>query len=689
MAHFSKRLILSILVINLFALPVILLVAKNQQDSGTRASGPTENLTIGAESDVTQDIPDEVSNSYIEEQTVDSQVEVQEKSLAQTRTLAAPSNDTPTNNKLSKEVYGFLFHPFVTSTADNYLQYQYLTTLAYMGVSMQKNGLVSKENGPWRVWNSQAMHTITENAHKNGTKIHLTFVLFNTSKCPTCISELVATPQSRQKAVNTIMDTLKNSPNHVDGANINFEVPHTSDREEFTDFIKRLDAAMNAYNPKWTLVIDTFPSSTSGGGFDLQALSPYVDGFFVESYSLRAYKSTDYAGSFNTAAALNKVAENYLTKVPGRKVILGFPLYTYGWKTADNSLKSKRTGGTGLILYKEVAKDIRSFTVNYDSKQPSAWYSYPVCKNGRTTWRQVYYDNDKAFAAKFNIANNKNLGGVGFWAFNEDQGLMDVWNGIYTAFGDKTKLDKPVKKPGFVMPAATKVDKNCKPGNNLTPTPTKKPTGTVSVTPKPTTKPTANPTPTGTPVPTANPNSPTKIKVTIGLHGIGNTGTNQNPTSNVGNKIPNKKSVNFQFTIFGANSKKIQTVSQALSYNEGQGRYSGNVGISIPATDHYNIYVSAAGYLPVRIDSGITKNAVTTLPTTDLSTGDINGDSSRNLLDWILLQACSNFNATRNTTLCPDSSSKLSNSDLNADGKVDEIDNNLWLIEFRSGASGN
>lgn len=70
------------------------------------------------------------------------------------------------------------------------------------------------------------------------------------------------------------------------------------------------------------------------------------------------------------------------------------------------------------------------------------------------------------------------------------------------------------------------------------------------------------------------------------------------------------------------------------------------------------------------------------IPATNLSTGDINFDQERNLLDYNILLACSIFKS-RNKTLCPANSDFMALSDMNSDGIVDQTDMTLLLQEYR------
>lgn len=643
MDRLTKKIIIAVILIQLMLLPVLLIATKKQQEVRSRAAEPGNEIQI---TDQTQGMAEIDASAP----SVQAQIET---------TINTPANsiaNVTRNTKIKKEVYGFLWYPYVESDndrADAHLQYPYMTTLAYAGLVLKKDGTISHTNTPYQVWKSQRLKKILNDAHSSGVKIHPRIALFN-SGGNNSVGELLNSTTNRKKAVVSIITEIKNSPNPIDGVNIDFEPVPSSSRDEFTAFIKNLRVEMNKIDPKLEIVVDTFASTAVyEGGFDLKKLSNYVNGFFVMSFTLVSPKSSDVSGSLNPYQALNKVADQYLAKVPGDKIILGFPFYTGIWKTKDSTNRSEKIAGTGSssIMYYDAYSQGEHYGINYDSKQKTAWYSYPCGK----TWKQVYFDNEKAHTDKFQIANDKNLKGVGFWTLSQNKGSLDMWKAIYNDFADKTSLAQPTPKPGFTKTRFSP-DPNC-------PNP--------SVTPK--NSPT--PAPSGTPTPVL---SDAGLTLDIKLLGIGLTG----------NENPKKTTAKFNIDVFAPDAAKIGSFSNNLPYDQASGTYKGNVPINIPAANLYNLYISSPSYLTIRVDKELQLDT-NLIPAVTLSPGDINEDLSRNILDWNLLNACSIYNRIRNKTLCPDNSNYMTNSDLNSNSIVDADDITLWLQQFRRGISGN
>ncbi len=608
--------------------------------------------------------------------TLENSTQTSSTFQADTGATKTTSTFSPVNNtKLTGTVYGFLWYPYVDSDSDKasaYLQYPYLTTLAYAGLTLKKDGTVNQTNTPYKVWKSARLQKILKDARSSGVKIHPRFATFGTDE----VNYLLSTETRRKKAVASIISEVKNSPVPVDGVNIDFEPVPTASRDNFTLFIKDLRTELDKIDPKMEIVIDTFASTAkSEAGFDLKELNKYVDGFFVMSFSFKSKSTSSKAGSFNPISAYRNTADAYLAKLPAEKIILGFPFYTNRWSTKDNSLNSakRNNSGGGLILYDDARAEGNAYENKYDMKEQSAYYSYYLCSSEEKGWHQVYYDNEKAQIAKFGVAKSKGLAGIGFWTFNQDKGSMETWNAIYEVFGDKTKLSAPIPKLGFEELTFTP-NKNCKPpidsaGGTTSPT-TKTPTKTPTIKP-PTSTPTIIPT-------TGN----TTLNLIVGLQGIGKTGTNTVPNLLSGNMSPIKTNAKITLQITGPNGTNIKNISQNLTFDKTSGLFQGAVKINIPESGIYNIFISSPGYLAKRIDAELTKDQINNITKTNLSTGDLNNDQERNLLDYNILLACSIFK-TRNKTLCPENSESIILSDMNSDGSVDQTDFTLWLQEYR------
>ncbi len=632
----ARVVVLAVILIQLVLLPIIIIASKQQKETRSQAS---QNVVQA----------DEMTAEGNSTSREISDFDAYAQPAAVTTKNQYVASSVVSNPKLKREVYGFLPYWEVNDNADTYIQYPMLTTLSYFGIGMKSDGTIRTDAGPYKTWRGEKLKVILINAKAQGVKIHPAIVLFD-GKGEDRVGDFLSNPESRSNGVKNIVEELKNSPVPVDGVNIDLEIPSSKDRANLTLFIKDLRAEMDKTNPNWTLVIDTFGSTARAfGGFDLPELSKYVDGFFIMSYHLIDPQKSPVAKSKNPVGGLEKIVDQYLKVVPREKIILGFPLYTGEWITKDDSLHSAKVegaGGGGQALHQEALQKFYSFGGGYDDVDKSAWVAYPTCDDGKKMWKQIYFDNQKAQMDKFSLANTKNIGGIGLWAINQDKGYLDLWNAIYETFADKSLASAPSAKPGFIKPPELKLDPSCSPQGNPTPKDT----------------------------------AATTLNLSVGLIGIGDTGDSIS-SKRSGNKNPSKKDLNIELTI--TNQTESKKISRLLTYNSVSGKYEGNAPISF-TEGVISFEVVAPGYAKYQSQITLNKAVKSYKVIFDLSPGDVNEDGKKDILDWNLFLACSDFKEKRQTAVCPQDSLQRKLSDLDSNNAVNQDDLNLWIREFNA-----
>lgn len=217
------------------------------------------------------------------------------------------------------------------------------------------------------------------------------------------------------------------------------------------------------------------------------------------------------------------------------------------------------------------------------------------------------------------------------------------------------------------------------------PTSTPTPTNTPIPTQRPIPFPTVIPTPTNiflSPTQAPTPTSfGTRFKLDIFLHGIGKGGDSANQ-GGLGNMLPihTKRVVSLEFYENGTDFL-LYRIDGTVDFNSLEGNFIGviDTGSYIP-NGSYILKLRSPSYL-VKSFSGnvsIINNQVIKLPIVYLVTGDINNSNSIDLLDYNLLIDCySDFTPAINCT-----PTMKAAADLSDDGKVDQVDYNLFLREL-------
>lgn len=216
------------------------------------------------------------------------------------------------------------------------------------------------------------------------------------------------------------------------------------------------------------------------------------------------------------------------------------------------------------------------------------------------------------------------------------------------------------------------------PTRKPTPTPTRVPTATPTPTRvPPTPTPTRKPTPTATPIPKA-----TTFSLTLFMHGIGNSGDNANPNQHsLSNKNPLHKTRPVQVAVYDNKDQQILNRGGTVTYNNVNGNFVGSIdmGTALPSGS-YIVRVTSPQYLTKRIPGFVTISSGkdNVIPTTTLTTGDINGDNVISILDYNILLGCySDFGPAIS---CTEDQKRL--SDLTDEGNINQFDYNLLLRDF-------
>ena len=187
------------------------------------------------------------------------------------------------------------------------------------------------------------------------------------------------------------------SAKNLDGVNFDFEGEGSADQDGLTSLITQVSHALHAANPHWQVTMATYASAAGDpdGFYNIAALAPAVDGFFVMAYDMNNSDEPSataplVGGGFNDTEAL----QQYTAVVPASKVILGVPYYGYDWPTTDGTNAAQATGGESPLSDGVIAAS--GHPTYWDPSTDTVWTSYQV----GTQWHETYFDNPTSLAMK-------------------------------------------------------------------------------------------------------------------------------------------------------------------------------------------------------------------------------------------------------------------------------------------------
>jgi chitinase len=231
-----------------------------------------------------------------------------------------------------------------------------------------------------------------------------------------------------------------------DGIDIDWEFPSAADKPNFTlllkEFRHQLDALGKTHHAHYLLSIFAPAGSQNYSNIDLPKVADELDFFNLQGYDLNGTweTTTNHAASLfdsrqdpNVGQGLfvEAVVSAYLNAgVPAHQLVLGVPLYGYGWigvPDANNGLYQTSTGPApspggdsletpGVATYLTLGS-LTGFEHEYDPKRIAQWIYDPATL---TFWT---FDDPsiawaKALYVDFRVPGG--LGGAVVWAFKDD-----------------------------------------------------------------------------------------------------------------------------------------------------------------------------------------------------------------------------------------------------------------------------
>jgi chitinase len=231
-----------------------------------------------------------------------------------------------------------------------------------------------------------------------------------------------------------------------DGIDIDWEFPSAADKHNFTlllqEFRQQLDALGQTNHHHYLLSIFAPAGSQNYSNIELAKVAAQLDFFNLQGYDLNGTWETvtnDAASLFDSRQDPNAgqglyddaVVSAYLNAgVPARQLVMGVPLYGYGWTGVPDSNDGlyqtstgpapSPTGDTletnGVATYLTLTS-LTGFQHHYDPRRVAQWAYDP---STLTFW--TYDDPSIAWAKALyiDIRVPGGLGGAFIWAFKDD-----------------------------------------------------------------------------------------------------------------------------------------------------------------------------------------------------------------------------------------------------------------------------
>ncbi len=296
--------------------------------------------------------------------------------------------------------------------------------LIFLGVEAEETGKLIWDFQSNKI-NNEAYLKQKETTKNLGGKNILGIKLFKDDK----LDKLLTNPSHRSNLIEEVRRVVEEED--FDGINIDFEYQNSPVKilgEEFGLFLDELRKA-----DLGEISVDVFANTViKGPAEELGKLVDKIDYLVVMAYDFHR-PGVDYAGSVAPLGSkigernVGEVVEKYLgLNLDGDKLVMGYPLYGYEWKTYTADFESQVKRGwcqmaswnrvRGLIKEKEL-------TVNWDELSMTPWLVFE--ENGEI--RQIYFENNQSLKVKIDLVRQNKLAGYGFWALGYEGEDKSVW----------------------------------------------------------------------------------------------------------------------------------------------------------------------------------------------------------------------------------------------------------------------
>ena len=356
---------------------------------------------------------------------------------------------TTLNPGPQREVFGFVSAGVIADPVVGYPSWDFsmLSTVAYFAEHVNWDGNIVQSGVGWAVWNSSTRVALINRAHSQGVKVVLTLILADgKANQPVMCSGLGWGDRTIAQGIQQM------TAGGADGINLDYEgqnatcVNGQTSQSMLISFVKKMRAAMPAGS---YLSMDTYSGSGEGpdGFFNLPALAPYVDSFFVMAYDMEYYNWYGQP-AYCTQMCLGptaplttyfyndtRTASEYTSTVPASKVILGVPYYGRKACVGPGNANAYPTSPLVAEDYLDAAAE-----QTYSDTAPGTYSIHrdphdPLGQERFDDWlsiankctRQLYWDDFASLGAKYDLVNRYNLRGVGIFTLNYGGGAPELW----------------------------------------------------------------------------------------------------------------------------------------------------------------------------------------------------------------------------------------------------------------------
>ncbi len=302
-----------------------------------------------------------------------------------------------------------------------------LTDVVLFSIGLRRNGSLRLDEPGARVILGPTGTAIIREAHARGIRVLVSFTSFGRERNAALFADQAAMDRFVAEAAQLV------EARGLDGADLDVEQLDGEWFRSYGRLVASLADALRARDPGARITVAT-NGAGSGARMARRAFRGGADRAFLMGYAYRGPTSriTGTIAPLERADGgldLRDSLELYRARgVPLDQVIVGLPAYGMTWATVGPESHAQRAPASisargAVTLFRNVGVGLPAGPVIADvdageSSARLAWYDPE-----RGSWFQTYYDTPVTLRAKYLLAHEVGLAGVGMWTLGYDAGL--------------------------------------------------------------------------------------------------------------------------------------------------------------------------------------------------------------------------------------------------------------------------
>lgn len=216
-----------------------------------------------------------------------------------------------------------------------------------------------------------------------------------------------------ENAQNILIENIINTLQEKNYAGIDVDIEYLSkdDRDNFTNFIRKLTEALHPLGYEVTVALAAKESEDEEGllfeGHDYRALGQYADNLLLMTYEWGyTYGPPMPVAPINRVRA---VLDYAITQIPNEKLLIGIPNYGYDWTLPF--VEGSAAKSINNVAAVDLARDVGA-VIEFDEEAQTPFFKYyDVDGNEHIVW----FEDARSIEAKLKLIEEYDIKGAAYW----------------------------------------------------------------------------------------------------------------------------------------------------------------------------------------------------------------------------------------------------------------------------------